>query len=106
MIHTDIKPDNCLLAWPPQLLSGGGGTPRWTAAAADRPGGAWGGGCMQVIDFGRAIDLELLPVGTQFTGSSGTEGMLCPEMLGGKSWHYCVRPPPSPSTLTAVSSIT
>lgn len=48
--------------------------------------------CLQAIDFGRAIDLQLLPVGTQFDGVSTTEGMQCPEMLSGKSWHYCVRP--------------
>eukprot|EP00892_Ulva_mutabilis_P005049 jgi/Ulvmu1/2916/UM147_0014.1 len=90
IIHTDIKPDNCLLSWPPQLAQGGtAGVPRWTAAAADRPGSAWGGGCMQVIDFGRAIDLDLLPAGSQFVGASTTEGMQCPEMLGSKPWHYC-----------------
>lgn len=46
---------------------------------------------MQAIDFGRAIDLQLLPVGSQFEGVSSTEGMQCPEMLSGKPWHYCVR---------------
>lgn len=55
---------------------------------------------MQAIDFGRAIDLQLLPVGTQFEGVSTTEGMQCPEMLSGKPWHYCVR---SPSPMTCCS---
>jgi hypothetical protein len=49
--------------------------------------------CLQAIDFGRAIDLQLLPAGTQFEGVSTTEGMQCPEMLSGKPWHYCVRFP-------------
>lgn len=97
IIHTDIKPDNCILAWPPQLHAGvAAAAPCWTAAAADRDGSEWAGGCLQVIDFGRAIDLELLPVGTQFIGSSTTEGMQCPEMLEGKPWHFCVRPDPTP----------
>lgn len=47
--------------------------------------------CLQAIDFGRAIDLHLLPDGTQFEGVSTTDGMQCPEMLSGKPWHYCVR---------------
>lgn len=94
IIHTDIKPDNCLLSWPPQLQASTGAP--WTAAAAERPGSEFAGGCIQVIDFGRAIDLELLPVGTQFVGASTTEGMQCPEMLEGKPWHFCVRTPPPP----------
>jgi serine/threonine protein kinase len=87
VIHTDIKPDNFLVMWPEQLFDEAGARPPWRRGA----GGAWAAGCVQLIDFGRAIDLHLLEPGTQFTGSALTEGMLCPEMLADKPWHYCVR---------------
>lgn len=92
IIHTDIKPDNFLVMWPPGLLSPPVHTPVWTAATAASGACVWGTGCVQLIDFGRAIDLSLLGAGTQFVGSALTEGMQCPEMMAGKPWHYCVRP--------------
>ena len=94
IIHTDIKPDNLLVTWPPGLFDDSTATaapPRWSPSTAFDRNGPWRSGCMQLIDFGRAIDLELLAPGTQFTGAALTENMQCPEMLAGKPWHYCVR---------------
>jgi hypothetical protein len=106
VIHTDLKPDNCLLSWPAAVAqasgTAGGTSPVWSAAAASARGSVWGAGCLQAIDFGRAIDLQLLPIGTQFEGMSTTEGMQCPEMLAGRPWHFCVRSWPHSCMVTPV----
>lgn len=94
IIHTDIKPDNFLVTWPPTLFDDAPAAtrpPAWAPAVAAAKDGPWRAGCLQLIDFGRAIDLELLRAGVQFTGAALTEGMQCPEMLAGKPWHFCVR---------------
>ena len=92
IIHTDMKPDNFLVAWPPTLAQApADNPPAWSAASATAPGSRWAHGCLQLIDFGRSIDLSLLSPGVQFMGSALTEGMQCPEMLANKPWHFCVR---------------
>jgi serine/threonine protein kinase len=88
IIHTDIKPDNFLVLWPEALFDDSAAPPPWREGTREP---AWAQGCVQLIDFGRAIDLALLEPGVQFVGSALTEGMQCPEMLAGKPWHYCVR---------------
>ena len=45
-----------------------------------------------LIDFGRAIDIQVFPEGTMFSGSSETDGFLCPQMLEGRPWKWQVRP--------------
>ena len=44
-----------------------------------------------LIDFGRAIDTQVFPEGTMFSGSSETEGFLCTQMLEGRPWKWQVR---------------
>ena len=43
---------------------------------------------LQLIDFGRAVDLELLPPGCQLRGDSGTDAFRCVEMREGGAWLW------------------
>jgi len=78
ILHADIKADNFLLQNIP--------TPDITAASAeemfcDQPFS------LQLIDFGRAIDLKLLPKGISFTQVVKTDGIKNTEMREGKPWR-------------------
>ena len=42
---------------------------------------------LQLIDFGRSIDMTLLPAGTSFTKVVTTDGIMCPEMKEGAAWR-------------------
>ena len=42
---------------------------------------------LQLIDFGRSIDMNLLPQGASFSKIVETEGIKCPEMMEGKHWR-------------------
>ena len=57
VIHTDIKPDNLLLADAATAT-----LPAWQA---DRPG-QWSKAGLCLIDYGRAVDTALLPANTHF----------------------------------------
>lgn len=57
VIHTDIKPDNLLLADAATAA-----LPAWQP---DQPG-LWSQAGLCLIDYGRAIDTALLPTNTQF----------------------------------------
>lgn len=65
IIHADIKPDNFLLM--------------------ERDDGDIG---LVTIDFGRSIDLELLPAGTCLCGDSDTDAFRCVEMREGSPWLF------------------
>ena len=67
ILHLDIKPDNLLLRMP---------------------GGPADQGGFQLIDFGRSIDLELLPTGFVLVGDSGVSGFRCAEMKHQQPWCY------------------
>ena len=43
--------------------------------------------CLQLIDFGRSIDLSLLPPGTSFTKVVDCDGITCTEMKEGRPWR-------------------
>ncbi|KAL1130735.1 hypothetical protein AAG570_011976 [Ranatra chinensis] len=62
IIHGDIKPDNFVLK-------------------DVEP-------CVQLIDFGRSIDMKILPPGTTFTVVVTTDGFQCSEMKEKRPWTY------------------
>ncbi len=81
IVHADIKPDNFLLQTLPSV-------DRSCPTAAEmfskiRP-------ALQLIDFGRAIDLKLFPKGKSFVHCYTKEDLRTPEMLDGKPWNYQV----------------
>ncbi|EFN53840.1 hypothetical protein CHLNCDRAFT_135925 [Chlorella variabilis] len=75
VVHTDIKPDNLLVT----VESGEG------PGGNEAPGPALG---LQLIDFGRALDLDLLPAGALLQGDSGTDSFRCVEMREGRPWVW------------------
>ncbi|KAF2362561.1 Protein kinase domain [Trinorchestia longiramus] len=79
IIHADIKPDNFILTNVPAL--------DFSATSCEEmfvncPSS------LKLIDFGRSIDLQLLPEGTTFTRKVTTEGFTCCEMKDGRPWTY------------------
>lgn len=66
IIHADIKPDNILLM-------------RRLTNDTDEM-------CLQLIDFGQAIDLQLYPDGQTFRSQLSTKNFVCTEMLDGRPW--------------------
>ena len=42
---------------------------------------------LQLIDFGRSIDLSMLPQGVSFNKVVNTDGIMCPEMRDGRQWR-------------------
>ena len=56
-----------------------------------------------LIDFGRAIDTQVFPEGTMFSGSSETEGFLCTQMLEGRPWKWQARLNPNLVMMLATS---
>ncbi|XP_049516605.1 uncharacterized protein LOC119437522 isoform X2 [Dermacentor silvarum] len=45
-----------------------------------------GASCLQLIDFGRAVDMSQLPPGTTFTYVVKTDGFVCTEMCNSRPW--------------------
>ena len=45
---------------------------------------------INLIDFGRSIDMRTFDSSTQFTGSCNTSGFVCTEMKTGKAWSWQV----------------
>ncbi|PRW05791.1 mitotic checkpoint serine threonine- kinase BUB1 [Chlorella sorokiniana] len=73
ILHADIKPDNLLVRLDAD------------AAGDENAGPALG---LQLIDFGRGVDLELLPAGAMLQGDSGTDAFRCVEMREGRPWLW------------------
>jgi hypothetical protein len=44
--------------------------------------------CLQLIDFGRSIDMRILPEGTRFRYVSSSPDYCCPEMLDKRPWNF------------------
>ncbi|XP_058168912.1 uncharacterized protein LOC131284074 [Anopheles ziemanni] len=68
IIHADIKPDNFLLISPIDLN-------------AKQP-------CVQLIDFGESIDMQLFEKDVKFKRVITTDGFTCVEMREGRPWTY------------------
>ena len=67
IIHGDLKPDNVLI--------------RSIPSPNREP-------CIQLIDFGRSIDMTLMPSGTTFDTVVMTDTFTCIEMRTGRPWTY------------------
>ncbi|CAH1405988.1 unnamed protein product [Nezara viridula] len=68
IIHADLKPDNIVIRELPDHNE-------------TEP-------CLQLIDFGRCIDMSLLPPETKFNSVFKTEDNQCNEMKENKPWTY------------------
>lgn len=79
IIHADVKPDNFLVLGAPKLNLSGTTNEE---VFADCPS------MVKVIDFGRSIDMKLLPPGTTFTEKVKTNGFTCCEMRDDREWTY------------------
>jgi len=80
IIHGDIKPDNFLLQGLPSVDRASAADAR-EMFARTRP-------ALQLIDFGRSVDMRAFPAGKTFAHKFKTADLRTPEMLEGKEWSY------------------
>ncbi|KAJ1291037.1 hypothetical protein BS78_02G288800 [Paspalum vaginatum] len=81
IIHGDFKPDNMLVCYP------SGDITEDTFRNEKRTEKNQG---LSLVDWGRGIDLNLFPAGTEFHGDCGTSGFRCIEMQEHRNWTYQV----------------
>lgn len=79
IIHADVKPDNFLVRDVPSINISATTPEEMFESSPDS---------LKLIDFGRSIDMELLPEGTTFTEKVTTEGFTCCEMMDRRPWTY------------------
>ncbi|KAG8099872.1 hypothetical protein GUJ93_ZPchr0013g36306 [Zizania palustris] len=79
IIHGDFKPDNMLVCYP------SGDITVETFKGETRSEQNQG---LCLVDWGRGIDLNLFPAGTEFQGDCRTSGFSCIEMQEGRTWTY------------------
>ena len=77
VLHADIKPDNILLRDDDESNQ---------ASWSYTPAAGFGDKGVELIDYGCAIDRNLYPPGTVFSGRSGTVAFECVEMLTEATW--------------------
>ncbi|KAI5059291.1 hypothetical protein GOP47_0025610 [Adiantum capillus-veneris] len=80
IIHGDFKPDNLLIRNEGEILED------WTPERS----GCWIRHGLCLIDWGRSIDLKLLPPCTMLEGDCKTSGFQCVEMQQQKPWTFQV----------------
>ncbi|KAL3226284.1 hypothetical protein MRX96_025190 [Rhipicephalus microplus] len=76
IIHADIKPENILIVDFPSKTG-------FLDTLSEQ-----GPSCLQLKEFGRAIDMSQLPPGSAFTHVVTTEGFVCPEMRDSRQWTF------------------
>ncbi|KAH6925644.1 hypothetical protein HPB50_008180 [Hyalomma asiaticum] len=76
IIHADVKPDNILVIDLPSKAG-------FLDDFAEQ-----GPSCLQLIDFGRGIDMTKFPPGTTFTHVVTTDGFVCTEMRDNRPWTF------------------
>ncbi|CAM0905999.1 unnamed protein product [Alopecurus aequalis] len=79
IIHGDFKPDNMLVCYPREEITDD--TFRNETRTEQNQG-------LCLVDWGRGIDLNLFPAGTEFLGDCRTSGFSCIEMQEERSWKY------------------
>jgi len=79
IIHADVKADNFLLQAIPSINKNA--TSAQQMFSSLQP-------ALQLIDFGKAIDLSILPNNTIFSSLVKTDGLKCVEMREGKPWKH------------------
>jgi len=79
IIHADLKADNFLLQGIP--------SPDQDAKSVEEMFSS-NSSSLQLIDFGRSIDLKLLPAGATFNKVVKTDGIMCTEMKEGRPWRH------------------
>ncbi|XP_078428705.1 protein kinase and Mad3-BUB1-I domain-containing protein isoform X2 [Wolffia australiana] len=82
IIHGDFKPDNLLMRYTrgDELTDDGFRSRK----------GSWSGLGLCLVDWGRGIDLNLFPPGTEFVGDCRTSGFRCVQMQEDKPWTFQV----------------
>ncbi|TRY72519.1 hypothetical protein TCAL_10504, partial [Tigriopus californicus] len=81
IVHGDIKPDNFLIPAFPSINEDAQSGAEVFTTQSRLP-------TLQLIDYGRSIDMSLFPVGTTFTEVFQTQDLRTPEMLRGRPWSY------------------
>ncbi|KAK1680275.1 hypothetical protein QYE76_041123 [Lolium multiflorum] len=81
IIHGDFKPDNMLVCYPSEEITDD------TFRSETRTVRSQG---ICLVDWGRGIDLNLFPAGTEFLGDCRTSGFSCIEMQEDRTWTYQV----------------
>lgn len=80
VIHGDLKIDNCLVRLD--------GEDEWSSAYAADGSGGWAAKGVQLIDFGRAIDLACYPPGQTFVCDWTPGAQDCVEMREARPWRH------------------
>ena len=87
-IHGDLKIDNCLVRLEsiPSSSSSSAWSPNYTGDGSD----GWSSKGVRLIDFGRAIDLDLFPAGKDqtFVADWKTDERDCVEMREARPWSF------------------
>lgn len=81
-IHGDLKIDNCMIRLED--------VDKWNAQYDASGGQGWSAKGIRVIDFGRAIDLQMYPAQRkqEFIADWPTDTRDCQEMRDGRPWSY------------------